>query len=136
MNQISLVFERAKKENRAALIGFITAGFPDKNKSFEIATAMVEGGVDLIEVGFPYSDPVMDGPVIQNAGEVALSNGVKSKDVIELVSKISNLGVPVLVMTYWNPIEKYGVSKFASELKNAHGAGLITPDLTVEEASE
>jgi tryptophan synthase alpha chain len=136
MNQISLVFERAKKENRAALIGFITAGFPDKNKSFEIATAMVEGGVDLIEVGFPYSDPVMDGPVIQNAGEVALSNGVKSKDVIELVSKISNLGIPVLVMTYWNPIEKYGVSKFASELKNAHGAGLITPDLTVEEASE
>lgn len=134
MPSLSEVFDRAKSENRAALIGFITAGFPDKSSSIEIAKEMIAGGVDIIEVGFPYSDPVMDGPVIQKAGEVALAGGVKSRDILDIVSKISALGVPVLVMTYWNPIERYGVAKFASELEKAGGVGLITPDLTIEEA--
>ena len=136
MNSLTKAFEVAKSENRAALIGFITAGFPEINKSTEVAKAMVAGGVDIIEVGFPYSDPVMDGPVIQRAGEQALANGTKTKNVIELVSEISKLGVPTLVMTYWNPVEKHGVAKFAQELKNAGGVGLITPDLTIEEADQ
>lgn len=134
MKQLIDKFSKANSENRAALIGFITAGFPEKEKCIEMAKAMVDGGVDIIEVGFPYSDPVMDGPVIQRAGELALENGVKSKDVLEIVAEISKFGVPTLVMTYWNPIEKYGVEKFARDLKTAGGIGLITPDLTIEEA--
>ena len=134
MKTLEEVFASAKNENRAALIGFITAGFPSKSTTVEVAKEMVLGGVDIIEVGFPYSDPVMDGPVIQAAGEVALSGGTKSADVLEIVSEITKLGVPVLVMTYWNPIEKFGVEKFSIELKNAGGTGLITPDLTIEES--
>jgi tryptophan synthase alpha chain len=136
MANLSSVFEKANSENRAALIGFITAGFPDKKSSIEIAKEMIAGGVDIIEVGFPYSDPVMDGPVIQKAGEEALANGIKSADVLDIVREISALQIPVLVMTYWNPIERYGVEKFANDLVTANGAGLITPDLTVEEAED
>jgi tryptophan synthase alpha chain len=76
----------------------------------------------------------MDGPIIQKAGEAALANGIKSRDIFEIVSIISTLGVPVLVMTYWNPIERFGVEKFANELEKVGGVGLITPDLTIEEA--
>ena len=135
MKTLEEVFASAKNENRAALIGFITAGFPSKSTTVEVAKEMVLGGVDIIEVGFPYSDPVMDGPVIQAAGEVALSAGTKSADVLEIVSEITKLGVPVLVMTYWNPIEKFGVEKFTNALTKVGGAGLITPDLTIEESS-
>ena len=99
IQEISLAFSKAKSENRALLIGFITAGYPSKEKSLEVAKAMVAGGVDLIEVGFPYSDPVMDGPVIQRAAEIALANGAKSSDVLEVVSGVSKLEVPVVVMT-------------------------------------
>ena len=134
IQEISLAFSKAKSEKRALLIGFITAGYPSKERSLEIAKAMAAGGVDLIEVGFPYSDPVMDGPVIQRAGEIALANGAKASDVLEVVSGVSKLKVPVVVMTYWNPIEKYGVNNFAQDLKTAGGSGLITPDLTIEEA--
>lgn len=136
IEQIEELFTKAKLENRALLIGFITAGFPTKRESIEIAKAMISGGVDLIEVGVPYSDPVMDGPVIQRAGEVALENGIRTTDVLDIVKSITNLGTPTVVMTYWNPIEKYGVNKFASELVSAGGCGLITPDLTIEESSE
>jgi tryptophan synthase alpha chain len=136
MTNLAAVFSKAKSENRAALIGFITAGFPEISKTVEVARAMVEGGVDIIEVGFPYSDPVMDGPVIQKAGEAALANKTTSKDVLNIVSEISKLGVPTLVMTYWNPIEHYGVSKFSKELVSVGGVGLITPDLTIEESDD
>ena len=112
IQEISLAFSKAKSEKRALLIGFITAGYPSKERSLEIAKAMVAGGVDLIEVGFPYSDPVMDGPVIQRAAEIALANGAKASEVLEVVSGVSKLEVPVVVMTYWNPIEKYGVNIF------------------------
>ena len=103
IQEISLAFSKAKSEKRALLIGFITAGYPSKERSLEIAKAMVAGGVDLVEVGFPYSDPVMDGPVIQRAAEIALANGAKASEVLEVVSGVSKLEVPVVVMTYWNP---------------------------------
>jgi len=93
---------------------------------------MIDGGVDVIEVGLPYSDPVMDGPVIQRASEIALSNGVTTRDVFRTVSSSS---APTLVMSYWNPIERFGVSEFASALRDAGGVGVITPDLTVEESA-
>lgn len=127
------LFARAKSENRSILIGYVTAGFPNKSKAIEVVSAMIAGGVDLIEVGIPYSDPVMDGPVIQQTSEAAIANGFKISDVFEIVSASE---VPTYVMSYWNPIERYGVRNFAQDLSVAGGVGVITPDLTVEESSE
>lgn len=118
----------------AKLIGYVPAGFPTIDGAREIIKAMVEGGVDAIEVGFPYSDPVMDGPTIQAAADQSLANGTSAKDVIETLKYASSLA-PSVVMSYWNPIEKYGVDKFAQDLADAGGSGTITPDLTIEEAS-
>lgn len=115
------------------LIGYVPAGYPTISGAKEIIKAMVEGGVDAIEVGFPYSDPVMDGPTIQAAADIALINGTSAKDVIETLKFASSLA-PSVVMSYWNPIAKYGVAKFAEDLKAAGGSGTITPDLTIEEA--
>lgn len=125
------VFARAKSEKRAALIGYMPAGFPSKEGSKRLIAAMIEGGVDIIEVGFPYSDPVMDGPVIQQAAEISLRNNTSATDVFDLVKAST---VPTLVMSYWNPIERFGVERFARELASASGVGVITPDLTVEES--
>jgi tryptophan synthase alpha chain len=97
---------------------------------------MVEAGCDVIEIGLPYSDPVMDGPTIQVAADMALRGGVRTSDVLATVEQVAALGVPALVMTYWNPIERYGVPAFARDLAAAGGAGLITPDLVPEEAGE
>lgn len=124
-------FELARSENRALLIGFLPAGFPTLERSISAIKAMIEGGVDVIEVGLPYSDPVMDGPVIQQASEVALANGFSTKVIFKVVAESS---VPTLVMSYWNPIERFGVDRFAEELRRAGGTGVITPDLTIEES--
>lgn len=115
------------------LIGYVPAGFPTIAGSKEIIKAMVDGGVDAIEVGFPYSDPVMDGPTIQAAADLALANGTNSTDVMETLKFAAAL-VPSVIMSYWNPIEKYGVEKFASDMEAVGGSGTITPDLTIEEA--
>jgi tryptophan synthase alpha chain len=132
-SKLQEVFAKAKSENRAALIGYMPAGFPTLERSKEIIAAMVSGGVDIVEVGFPYSDPVMDGPVIQQAAEVALRNQTSAADVLNVVSSIS---VPALVMSYWNPIERAGVESFTKSLAQSGGAGVITPDLTIEESTE
>ena len=95
---------------------------------------MAEAGADIIEVGLPYSDPLIDGPVIQEAVRAALANGTKVTDTLRTVQAIAAAGVPALVMTYWNPIDHYGVTAFARDLAAAGGSGLITPDLTPEEA--
>ncbi|MEI6763310.1 MAG: tryptophan synthase subunit alpha [Actinomycetes bacterium] len=131
---LSELFLKTKAENRAALIGYLPAGFPTIADSSKVIAAMVEGGVDAIEIGFPYSDPVMDGPIIQNAAEQSLKQGTGASDVFDLMAATTKLGVPAVVMTYWNPIEKYGVDDFAKSLKAAGGSGVITPDLTVEES--
>ena len=131
---LSELFLRTQSENRAALIGYLPAGFPTIPDSIKVIEAMVEGGVDAVEIGFPYSDPVMDGPVIQHAAEQSLRQGTGAKDVFDLLASTTQLGVPGLVMTYWNPIERYGVENFAQALKGAGGSGVITPDLTVEES--
>lgn len=133
MSLISERFALAQEENRALLIGYLTAGFPTLQRCKSAIAAMIDGGVDLIEVGFPYSDPVMDGPVIQRASELAIENGVGAREVFEVVASSS---VPTLVMSYWNPIERYGVTDFTRDLKAAGGCGVITPDLTVEESQE
>jgi len=136
MSSIDELFERTRGEGRAALIGYLPAGFPDLKTSIAAIDAMVDGGVDLVEVGLPYSDPVMDGPVIQAAADRARAGGTRTTDVLDVVRAAAGTGVPTVVMTYWNPVERYGVDRFATDLAGAGGAGLITPDLTPDEAGE
>jgi tryptophan synthase alpha chain len=127
--------ERCRAEGRAALVGYLPAGFPDVDGSAEALRAMVAAGVDVVEIGLPYSDPVMDGPVIQRATERALTGGFRVDDLLRVVEPVAAVA-PTLVMTYWNPIERRGVDAFADALESAGGAGLITPDLIPDEAAE
>src|SRR4051812_49928063 len=99
-------------------------------------TAAVEGGADIVEIGVPYSDPGMDGPVIQQAVDVAVRAGVGMRDVLRAVEAVAATGAVPVVMSYWNPIERYGVERFAADLAAAGGAGAITPDLVPDEAGE
>ncbi len=128
------VFAEARSENRAALIGYLPAGFPDRDTCVDLIATMVEAGVDAIEVGLPYSDPLMDGAAIQEAVERALIGGTTTDVVLDTVRRVSEAGAVALIMSYWNPIERYGVQRFAAELARAGGVGVITPDLTPEEA--
>lgn len=136
MSAIDRLFEKTRAEDRAALVGYMPAGYPDKARSIAAIEAMVESGVDLVEVGLPYSDPVMDGPVIQAAADQALAAGMRTTDVLDVVRAAAATGAPTVVMTYWNPIERFGVDRFAAELVSAGGAGLITPDLVPDEGQE
>jgi tryptophan synthase alpha chain len=131
---VSSAFEQAAGQGRAALVGYLPAGFPTTAGAIEAALAMVDAGADVVEIGLPYSDPLMDGPVIQRAVQRALDSGTTPTDVLRTVEAVAAAGVPVLIMTYWNPIDQYGVDRFARDLAAAGGAGLITPDLTPEEA--
>lgn len=129
-------FEKAAADNRAALVGYLPAGFPDVDGGIDALLAMVDAGCDVIEIGLPYSDPVMDGPTIQAAAQQALEGGVRTADVLRTVEAVAATGTPTLVMTYWNPVDRYGVARFAADLANAGGAGLITPDLTPDSGPE
>ena len=129
------LFVKTRAENRAALIAYIPAGFPSIEGCKKVIQAFVDGGVDAIEIGFPYSDPVMDGPTIQAAADQSLAHGTGAKEVFEALKVATDAGVPAVVMTYWNPIEKYGVEKFAQSISDNGGSGVITPDLTIEESA-
>jgi tryptophan synthase alpha chain len=129
------LFVKVRAEKRAALIAYIPAGFPTKTDCHRVIQAFIDGGVDAIEIGFPYSDPVMDGPTIQAAAVTALNNGTGAEDVLDALEVATQAGIPSVVMTYWNPIEKYGVEKFASAIKAHGGSGVIHPDITIEESS-
>lgn len=128
----------ATRDARAgAFIGYLPVGFPNLAESIDAAVALVENGVDVLELGVPYSDPVMDGPVIQKATQTALEAGFRLRDVFTAVEAIrSRVDVPILLMTYWNPVVQYGVGRFADDLRSAGGAGLITPDLTVDSGAD
>lgn len=128
------LFIKVRNEKRAALIAYIPAGFPTVKDCHRIIEAFIEGGVDAIEIGFPYSDPVMDGPTIQAAAVTALANGTSSEDVMDALEVATSRGVPAVVMTYWNPIERYGVTKFADAIAAHGGSGVIHPDITIEES--
>ena len=134
MTALAEAFARARAQDRAALIGYLPAGFPTMADSVRLMCAMVDAGVDIVEVGLPYSDPLMDGPVIQAAANQALSEGTTPADVIAVAGQVARSGAAVVVMSYWNPIERYGVDQFAAQLAAAGGCGVITPDLTPEEA--
>lgn len=136
MSRLGGLFDACRAERRAALIGYLPTGFPDVPASISAMTALVESGCDIIEVGIPYSDPGMDGPVIAAATEAALQGGVRVRDTLTAVEAISNAGGRAVVMTYWNPVLRWGIDAFARDLAAAGGLGLITPDLIPEEADE
>ena len=133
---VSAAFDAARAEGRAALVGYLPAGFPDVEGAVEALRVMVDSGCDVIEVGLPYSDPVMDGPTIQAAAQQALEAGTRTRDVLRTVEAVAATGTPAVVMTYWNPVERYGVARFAADLAAAGGSGLITPDLTPDSGQE
>jgi tryptophan synthase alpha chain len=132
---LSAALDQARSEDRAVLIGYLPAGYPDVDTAIAAMRAMVAAGVDIVEVGLPYSDPLMDGPTIQAAVDAALHAGTTTADVLRTVSAVSATGAPALVMSYWNPLERYGVEQFVKDLAAAGGAGAITPDLTPDEAA-
>lgn len=135
-SRLANTFAAARAENRAALIGYLPAGYPDLAGSIDACRALVESGCDIVEVGVAYSDPVMDGPTIQAAAEQALRAGVRVRDVFAVVEAITAAGGKAVVMSYWNPILKYGVDRFARDLAAAGGSGIITPNLIPEEADD
>ncbi|MGH3630216.1 MAG: tryptophan synthase subunit alpha [Sciscionella sp.] len=133
MSQLDTLFAATRAEGRAALIGYLPAGYPSVDASIATVRAMIEAGCDLVEVGVPYSDPVMDGPTIQAAANTALRNGFRLADVFRVVSAVTQAGGRAVLMTYFNPIHRYGVDAFAAELAAAGGAGIITPDLVPDD---
>ncbi|MGA8209174.1 MAG: tryptophan synthase subunit alpha, partial [Nocardioidaceae bacterium] len=113
MSSTATAFATARAEGRAALVGYLPAGFPDLPGSVAAMRELVASGCDVIEVGLPYSDPVMDGPTIQAAAQQALEAGTRTADVLRVVEAVAATGAPAVVMTYWNPVERYGVQRFA-----------------------
>ncbi|HEY9314085.1 tryptophan synthase subunit alpha [Williamsia sp.] len=135
-SRLGPLFNRCRAEGRSALIGYLPVGYPDLPGSLASMRSMVEAGCDIIEVGVPYSDPVMDGPTIQAAAEQALRGGIRVRDVFTAVEAIADAGGSPVVMTYWNPVLQYGIDRFSRDLAGAGGLGLITPNLIPDEADD
>lgn len=137
MSRVEQAIQKAHDAGRTAFIGYLPVGFPDLATSIQAAIALAENGVDIIELGPPYSDPVMDGAIIQEATRTALAAGFRTADLFTALREITAAtDVPVVVMTYWNPVLQYGVDRYADDLLAAGGAGLITPDITPESAAD
>jgi tryptophan synthase alpha chain len=137
VSRVAELIAARRATSSGALIGYLPVGFPSLATSIDAAVALAENGVDILELGLPYSDPVMDGTVIQQATQAALADGFKLSHGFEAVAAITaRVDIPILVMTYWNPVLQFGVDRFARELVDAGGAGLITPDLVPDEAAE
>lgn len=136
-HSVATMIDANRGAGTGTLVGYLPVGFPDLATSIDAAVALVENGVDALELGVPYSDPVMDGLAIQKATQAALTGGFRVRDVFTAVEAVrSRVDAPVLVMTYWNPVLQYGSDRFADALVNAGGAGLITPDITPDSAEE
>ena len=137
MTRIQDAFVRAKKEGRAALVAYLMAGDPDLAASEKLALACIRGGANAIELGIPFSDPIADGPEIQAAGQRALKAGTRPRDVLDLASRLRRESeVPLLLMTYLNPVLAIGLKPFADRAAAAGVDGLIVPDLSLEESTE
>lgn len=128
--------DAAHQRGDAALIGYLPVGFPTVETSIRAGKVLADAGVDVLELGFPYSDPGMDGPTIQRAGVTALEHGTHLEDLLHAVDELTAHGLSTVSMTYWNPIEWYGVERFAQDFSAVGGAGLVTPDLPPEEGGE
>jgi len=137
VSKVEAAFQKAEAAGRSVFVGYLPVGYPDLQTSIQAAITLAENGVDIIELGPPYSDPVMDGAVIQEATTAALAAGFRMADLFTAIRAITAAtDVPVLVMTYWNPVVQYGIDRYADALLAAGGAGLITPDITPEVADE
>jgi tryptophan synthase alpha chain len=137
MNTLKSVFQKQKQQGNGCLIGYTTAGDPKPERTPEIADALIRGGADILELGLPFSDPIADGPTIQNASLRAINAGTTPKRVLEIAREIKNRhDIPLVIMTYYNPVFKFGVAKFLAEAKAAGVDGFIVPDLPLEEADE
>lgn len=136
MTKLDEVLAATRSEGRAALVGYLPAGFPSHEGCLRAVRTMVEAGCDIVEVGLPYTDPLMDGPVVQTAATHALEQGVHVPDVFAAVREVSDAGGAAVVMTYWNPVLRHGVREFAQDLVAAGGSGLITPDLVPDEGAD
>lgn len=134
------VVKRCLDEGRPAFVGYYSVGFPTVHDSFEAMKAIVEGdegrGADIVEIGMPYSDPLMDGLVIQRANNHALTRGVNTKHAMDAAQYVSELGAMPMIMTYWSIIEAYGIEAFVRDLAAAGGGGVITPDLPSDDCDE
>ena len=137
-SQVATKLEQLKQQGRPAFIGYLPLGFPTLEQSVEAVLTLIDNGVDIVELGIPYTDPVMDGPTIQAAAQIALDNGVRPSQVFEVIERLKaeRPDTPILVMTYYNPVFRYGVEKFARNLAEAGGAGLITADLVPDQGAE
>ncbi len=137
MSKIKEKFEELDAKNEKALISYIMAGFPNEKTTLSAVKGLVKGGVDIIELGFPFSDPLADGPVIQNASTISLEKGTKIMKFFELVKKIRKFtNTPLVLMTYTNILYNMGYSKFILEAKKAGIDGFILPDMSIEESKE
>jgi tryptophan synthase alpha chain len=136
MSELDTLFATTRAEGRAALVGYLPAGYPTVPDSASMLSAMIDSGCDLVEIGLPYSDPVIDGPTIQAAADQALRGGFRLRDLFTVVESVSAAGGRAVVMTYWNPVHRYGVDRFARDLAAAGGLGVITPDLIPDEAGD
>jgi len=133
--RLATMFAMARRENRAALLPYLTAGIPSQDESVRIFKAMADAGADGFEVGIPYADPLMDGPVIMGAGELALERGVTVSVALDVVRRVSQeTGKPVLAMTYVNPVLRRGIDAFFTDTADAGAAGVIIADLPSDEA--
>ena len=137
MNRIEKVFKKLKAQNKKAFIPYIMAGDPSIERTKEIVLMFEECGADIVEIGVPFTDPLADGPTIQRAAERALKNGVTLKKVIALVRDLRlKTKIPLVLMTYYNPVFKYGEERFIADAKDAGVDGVIIPDLPPDEAGE
>ena len=137
-SKIETVFQDLRKKREAALIGYLTAGLPSPAQAPAAAEALIRGGVDILELGVPFSDPIADGPTIQASSNRALSLGVTPETVFSTVKKIKSKHpkTPIVLLTYYNPIYKMGVNHFMETCQSSGVNGLVVPDLPVEEADE
>ncbi len=137
MSRIEETFSRLRSRGEKALVGFITAGDPDPGQSLEIAKQMCSSGLDLLELGVPFSDPTADGPVIQRSSARALAAGMNMKKVIEMVRRIREFSrVPIVLFSYYNPILAYGAEDFYRDATAAGADGTLVVDLPPEESDE
>lgn len=136
MSTLTDCLGKARAAGRSALLAYLPVGYPSVEGSIVAMRTMVEAGADIVEVGIPYSDPVLDGPIIAHAGEAALRGGVRVSDAFLAVRAVADTGAVPIVMTYYNPILQYGLERFATDLRDAGGVGVITPDLTPDVGQE
>jgi len=137
MSKIQDKFRELKSKNEKALISYIMVGFPNENATLSIVRGLVKGGTDIIELGFPFSDPIADGPVIQNASTISLNKGAKIEKFFKIIKKIrKETDIPLVLMTYTNILYTQSYTKFMSKVKNAGIDGLILPDMSIEESKD